>query len=622
MEVLVGTVRVLGFQMYFTKAYSGYLRFFDFPTRALLAALFFIHASMAVDSKELNRDQQGSNTPILKILPSRVLNESNLFVRLSVPNHLLAETLDSVFDEYRELSGVQKCPMKNFSQECNFSYDISFKRNGRTSISVDSDRISLAIPVRLEGEISIRTFSFATASTYFLFGSSSKHHHGPVTGAFEAIVSLQPKLTREWCFKLEPNISIDWKQKPKIASSSNLNYLIRSFRPIDKQIEDRLSEVISKEKLDEIRPKLCALARNAVDRIWRTHSIPIDLGDRNVYVNIDPTFLRYSGPKLANNGVDLGLHVKARTYISLSKIINPKQQLPALRATGRAQSNLYLEVPALIPLAELKSAANETIRHTKFNPALPIPGLTAEIHQVEPEVENERIKFKVDYSLNAWWLPARLWGKVDISGVPVVSPSNHLIMMSKVKAQTRLNSTVLDWLFSWALKKASNTTRIKIANVAKIDARPNLERSIRRLRSQLTKLDSISGIQANVSDLAYSLDRVEISKDGVGVFAKASGRIKTTMERIPPPVLSWIRTLKHTPFMKPYQVVNLKKGKFLSIRADTYKNSKRIGTIPALSKGVKVYDCKVGTKKKEYKWCEVDFEGKRGWVHQYYIAPE
>lgn len=572
-----------------------------------LAYLFICSALLGADAQQRISSVAGAELKVPAPIPR--FNNSTVSFKLRLQNSTIVETINDIFDAYREIGPVDECPVEWLKKQCDVSYDITFKRAKPVELLTERGFLTLKLKIDVSGEISVRPTDSGVAGTL----KNIVDWHNPFQASFTATFNFKPKLDPDWCIEIPPQPTLAWHQKPEF--STTLGAALNWAEPIDQHIEGKVVEFFSAEKRAELKGAMCAMIREQIVAVWKAYSFGVELEGTRFYVNVDPTSIGYIGPTADQIGIDLGLHLSARTYISRFEPINPSKEFPVLVPLKAPSNEVYLEVPAVLSLRELKSEAERRLVSGDIDLELGVKSANIRFLNIEPIVSGRRIEFHIDFELS---YGITVGGKAVIRAEPRVDRQQDLLVLDRVEVEAHLNSSVLDTLTRPVTRPLSDKLRLDIGK-AKFDAKGILEFSRKRIEEQISSIDAIAGVKFHLSGLLPTLDRVEIDEGNVWVFAKAAGNLSANLYAVPSILTPWIKQSRATQFKRSYRLVS-KDDK--SVQAWTDRERKKSGNrLPPNLVGLKIYDCALGRVNKLYKLCEVSVGESKVWIDQRNLAP-
>lgn len=554
--------------------------------------------------------------------PMRAPAKSKLAFHIRIPKAPIIEALNR-FDVYREIGKVTDCPQVLAVQVCNYSYDISFERDGAADIDFNQRTIVASIPLKITGEIAYRTKATEAAT------------RNRIDGKFKLVLATKVSIENRWCVDVDSSASLIWESRPKLPGSKVLNAIVDSLRPLDTQIEQSVSSVVTKERLAAVKDALCSTIREQISRFWKPHVIQFPAKNLGVmYAHILPKSIKFSGPSYSGSELSVGVHLDVETHVSFQRKIIDIGELPPLVPVDSIREQILLDIPAFMTLQEIKSAAMQIASTNKFNLPLPIGGMEAELHNIEPNVTsdergNTKLEFKVDYSVGFGWLPLRAWGVAQISGRPEVDSENGRILYSDVQTKLELTNGLFAYFFDWALPRAEQVLRLKIKDIGKADVKKELEASTQELRRQVAQLDTLTGFQLDLKDFHAVLDSLlAMESTGLILSARASGQFEARMRELS--TLIWDTLQEYRgPFKRQYQIVNTNREQpvLRQRHAKGTRINMQVGRPITEDLGkFKLSDCRWFDNDVRYMWCRAELPGPQGkqtsgWIRQYHLAP-
>ena len=563
--------------------------------------------------------------PALAHAPSAQFRNSIVSVRLRLPKGPLIDAVNKLVPAlvYREIGPVTDCHDSEIGRQCNYSYDIRISRNSSAEVTFSDVGIDVTVPFEVSGDASLR------------LGIGNFSEHIPFQGSFAISLRFKPSVRPDWCIDEKADVDVLWKTRPlvdfRVVMKRALGDALANWLAgvtgdwltvrADEKIEKEVRSLMSPEKVSMIRNSICEGLREKVMALWHLHSIPVIASGRELFVNIDPQDVKYSGPVFSTDSVDLGVYLSARAYITTAREVERVKPFPNLTKTEETRGFIFLEVPLLVSLRDLKREAEHIVSHTQFIPPLPLPGLSVRLENIEPSVSGGLLKATIDYSLAHRWLPFSFSGQAIVSGRPRPDLKESLLVLDEVKTEVLLNSKILSWLFSSAIPKVSDALRREVARAARYSVHRELEESKEVIEAQINKFEPTLGVRVKLDNFKPILARVEVGDDGLGVYASAGGSIRVELERIAA-VEPFVTRTGNNPFRKLYKVaktVNLRKE--MPRRAVSDDDKSELPPILEGTKDIVVHDCQVAGDRR-YKWCKVTTPaGHTGWIHQYDLEP-
>jgi hypothetical protein len=332
--------------------------------------------------------------------------------------------------------------------------------------------------------------------------------------------------------------------------------------------------------------------------------------------------------------LSVGVHLDVETYVSFKREILDIGDVPPLVPVGSIREQILLDIPAFMTLQDIKSAALQIVAANKFNLPLPIGGMEAELHNIEPNVTsdergNTKLEFKVDYSVGLGWLPLRAWGVALISGRPEVDSENGRILYNHVQAKLELTNGIFAYFFDWALPRAEQALRLRIKDIGKADVKKELEASTQELKRQVAELDTLTGFQLDLKDFRAVLDSLLVMENsGLILSARASGQFEARMREISTAIWDALQEYRG-PFKRLYKIVNTNQEQ------PVLRQPERRGTRINMRAGrpitedlgkFRLSDCRWFDNDVRYMWCRAELPGSNGeqtgwWIRQYHLAP-
>lgn len=562
----------------------------------------------------------GREEPKAPPMPLRAPAKSKLAFQVRISKAPIVEALNR-FDMYREVGKVTDCPQVLDFQVCNYSYDVTFERDGTAELDFNDKTIVARVPLRMTGDVAFRTKTSDAAA---------RHR---IDGKFILALTTKVSIERRWCVDIDSSASVIWKKRPQLPESAVLNAVVSSVRPLDATIEGNITTVLTKERLAAVKQALCQTIREQISRFWRPHIIEFPAKNLGVvYAHIVPSAIRYSGPTYSGSELSVGVHLDVATSVGFQRKIIEIGELPPLVPVDDVREQILLDIPALMTLLDIKLAAMKIVSSSKFNIPLPIGGLQAGLHNVEPNVTldqkgNTKLEFKVDYSVGFGWLPLRAWGIARISGRPEVDSENGRILYNDVRAELELTNTLVASLFNWALPRAEQALALKIADIGKADVTDELVASTKELRRQVAQLDSITGFQLDLKDFRPRLESLlAVEGSGLILSSRASGQFEARMREISDAIWDSLHEYRG-PFKRAYQIVHIERQRPMLAQRIGKRINKATGRVIDWQPGnFKLSDCQWFENDVRYMWCEATLLGPKGeqltgWIQQYHLAP-
>jgi hypothetical protein len=410
---------------------------------------------------------------------------------------------------------------------------------------------------------------------------------------------------------LKLDTKIVWQKRPRISIAGLFNY------DADKEIEKSLLDALSQEQLAELNVALCKQVRDMAQEMWKLHSIPVATQAGNVYMNIKPLSLGYAGPTWKESSLDLGLFLRGKAFVTTGQVFEPGSALPPLEKMNAVQGTVFLQVPLLVSLRDIKREASAIV--AQADPQLPysLPGARLRFGNIEPSIVGDRVRLVIDFAVEHTLSPLALHGRAVVTGVPRVDGKQHLIALDAIETDIELDSRVMSAALSPFAPALKRELRQKIESIAHYRVKPDFDKRLHEIKAAAEKFEGLSGVVLKMDRSSFALSHLTLRSDGVEVYANAFSKIDAEVRKVDRVLPTRYRTGQ--PITGKYRAVNFKELDKLPLTRGPAKGSVAMTVVRGES-DLELLNCEF-VKGERHKWCQVRLGDKKGWINQYHLSP-
>lgn len=471
----------------------------SFNTKAVVTTLAFLTAAVGCDQQtKLSEVPEKGTKPF-----SPATEESIIAAKLSIPfaelNKIANQQTPVSFEKKDRIHYCQKHgpydPKLGIDLRVDVCLDIDYEinvlRNGNLSISrgPSPDSIWITLPIKFDGAAGF------VGDLARLLGLNRKNFNGAIT----AIAHLTLDIRQDWCPIITISTDFNWNQKAKVEIISGV------WIPIDDKLSGPLQDAL-KNTAESLKASIsCDRIKSDVSKIWSTQSFPVSIPSAgNVYINVEPVGLGFSGLNVTDTQVDFALQVKSKIDVSTSAAKGVQKPLPPLERVPVSPGKIALSVPFRVAYEPLVSALSSAVKDKEFSSDTAAGKVSVKINDliVYPSKDNlvVGVSFKAD-------LPKSLFdtsGWIYLYGRPLVDSTGQVISITNIQFSRILDNDL--WNAISAIFK--DQIKTKIENTAKVDLAPKFEQAKAAITNELTKAQQQSGVQINLANQKIGIRQI------------------------------------------------------------------------------------------------------------------
>lgn len=314
-------------------------------------------------------------------------------------------------------------------------------------------------------------------------------------GSFVGYVDIGVQVGPDWCPKLIATPGFDWRNKARleVMHKWNIDVSGKLGPEMQKQLETMRDQLVG--ALD------CAKVKAEVGKVFAQQAFPIAIPNNgNVYVNVDPVSIGFSGITATDTALELALMVTAKVAVATVAGPTAPKPLPPLAQVPLAPSKISLAVPLRASYERLNAAIAPVVKDKTFAAETPAGKVSVTVHEVDVYPSKDKVAVRVKFAADtpASWFDTK--GNAYLAAKPVVEKNGMIITLTDLQFSRAVDSalwTVVSAIFEKDIKGA-------IATAARVDLAGPIEQGKVALMAQLAELQRKSGVAVVLTDTAIT----------------------------------------------------------------------------------------------------------------------
>lgn len=371
--------------------------------------------------------------------------------------------------------GVEIC------QDVDYSVDVT--RDGPITVArgPTPETARIAVPVKFSG------WGGLTGEIAKVLKLDKKNFDGSFVGYVDAGLDVGA----DWCPKITATTGFDWRDKARIEVMHKWNF----------DVSGELGPEMQKQ-IDKMRDQLvgaidCAKVKAEVAKLFMAQTFPIALPDNgNVYVNVEPVSLGFSGVEATDSALELALLVTAKIAVATAAAATGPKPLPELKRVPLTAGKISLAVPLRASYDRLNAAIAPAVKDKSFATDAPAGKITVKVQEAEVYPSKDKVAVRVKFVAETpgSWFDTK--GTAYLAAKPVVENDGTVIALTDLQFSRVLDSA------AWNAVSAvfEKDIRAAIGKAARVDLAGPIAQAKAALATQLAELQKKTGVQVVLSD--------------------------------------------------------------------------------------------------------------------------
>jgi len=310
-------------------------------------------------------------------------------------------------------------------------------------------------------------------------------------GSFVAYVDIGVQMEPDWCPRLIATPGFDWKNKARLEVMHNWNIDVsgKLGPEMEKQLKKMSDQLVG--AVD------CAKVKAEVAKVFVPQSLPIAIPNNgNVYVNVDPLSIGFSGITATDTALELALMVTAKVAVSTAVGQMAPKPLPPLAQVPLTPGKISIAVPLRANYERLNAAIAPVVKDKTYVAETPAGKVSVTVHEVEVYPSKDKVAVRVKFAADtpASWFDTE--GNAYLAAKPVVEKNGTMITLTDLQFSRAVDNalwTAVSAIFEKDIKSA-------IAKAARVDLAGPIDQGKVALAAQLVELKRRSGVDVMLSD--------------------------------------------------------------------------------------------------------------------------
>jgi hypothetical protein len=390
--------------------------------------------------------------------------------------------------------GVRTCVGTHFSWNA--------ARDAMTLSAPNSNTLRVSVPISFSGQGGFRGDGCRVLSC------NAKNFQGSLV----ANIDLSPSIDKDWCPRLDANVSYAWVSNPRVEIVG------RVWVDVTGSVNGKIQESLGDIRQAAQRALDCGKVKPEFQKVYGSRTYPVKLPDgQSMHVNFRPSGLGQSGLFIDQNSLRVSALLQGTLEVSGTPLSPEQLPLPTLAKIPAVPPQVNVAVAVKAPYEALTKAATAALAGKTFEGAAAQGKAKVTVKGVEiyPSGERVVVGLKVAADLPTRWLDVS--GDVYLFAKPVVDSATK-VRLADIGFARKLDNEI------WSLGTALFEKQIidALASVAVYDFANDIANAKKSLQEALARPATAPGVRATLDDVSIGVGRVAVTDKDLaaeGLFA-------------------------------------------------------------------------------------------------------